>query len=76
MHKRKPGERIHLTITIPYGFPIFLCQKEGRTTQTLPRLSIPQRLDDQEPYPLGPLPLISELTDKLAGAKYFTKIDV
>ena len=31
-----------LTIAIPYGFPILLCQKKGRTTQTLPRLSIPQ----------------------------------
>ena len=51
MDKKKPGEGIHLTIAIPYGLPILLCQKKGWTTKALPGLSIPQQLDDQECLP-------------------------
>ncbi len=40
---------------------------------TRTRLSQTQRDDNQEPLPL---PLISELMDKLRGTKYFSKLDV
>ena len=72
MVERKPGERIHPTIAITNGLPIFLCEKERQKTQTLSRLPISQWLDHQKCIPT----LISELIDKLAGAKYFTKLDV
>ena len=36
----KPGERIHKTISITNGFPIFLCQQERWKTSTLSGLSV------------------------------------
>ncbi len=63
-----------MTIEVAHGFTLFLCQKEGWQTATSPGLSQAQRDDDQELLP--PLPLISELMDKLRGAKYFSKLDV
>ena len=46
--RQEPGERIHLTISIPYGFSLLLCQKERWEITTLPRLLILKWLDHQK----------------------------
>jgi Reverse transcriptase (RNA-dependent DNA polymerase) len=55
------------------GLSISLRFQKGRQTSTMSGLSVFKRLDSQNSYPL---PLISEIMDKLKGAKYFTKLDV
>ena len=47
MVERKPGERIHPTIAITNGLPIFLCKEERQKTQALSGLPISQWLDHQ-----------------------------
>ena len=51
MDKGKPGKRVHSPLSIPYGLPILHCQKEGRKTQTMPRLLIPKRMDSEKRLP-------------------------
>ena len=51
----------------------FLCQKERWQTSALSGLPIFEWMDNQNAYPL---PLISEIMDKLKGAKCFTKLNV
>jgi len=57
----------------PYGFTIFLCQKERRIATPYSRLPKVKQRHNQKRYPL---PLISELIDKLGNAKIFSKMDV
>ena len=46
--KGQPRQRIHSTIEIPYGITFLFRYQERRKTTTLPRLSIPKRLDNQK----------------------------
>ena len=47
-HQREFEERIHLTIKISHGFPLFLYFKERWMTTTNSRLPISQPMDSQE----------------------------
>src|ERR1700678_1760005 len=48
IHKGESRERLYLTLPIPHGITFLLCQKERRKTQTMPRLSIFERLYRQK----------------------------
>ena len=73
MDEGKPGQMIYSTITIFNGISIFLRKKERWKLRPCQDY---QYLNDWTIKNAYPLPLISELTDKLAGTKYFTKLDV
>jgi transposase InsO family protein len=58
----------------PYASPIFFVKK--KETGSLRPVQDYRKLNDSTIKNRYPLPLISELIDQLAGAKYFTKLDV
>ena len=71
--KGKLGQRLHLTITITNGIPIFFVdRKDGK----LRPCQDYQYINEHTIKNAYPLPLISELLDKLKGAQRFTKLDV
>src|ERR1700723_1704939 len=46
--KGTSGQGVYQTVTIPNGIAFLLCQKERWKASTLPRLQIPERLDNQK----------------------------
>jgi hypothetical protein len=71
--KGKPRKRIYSAISIANGLSIFFCfQKDGKLWPCQDY----RYLNDWTVKNSYPLPLISEIMDKLKGAKYFTKLDV
>src|ERR1700677_4100660 len=70
--KGKLGQRIHSTIPITHGLPFLLLRQDGK----LRPCQDYRYLNDHTIKNAYPLPLISELLNKLKGVKYFTKLDV
>jgi Reverse transcriptase (RNA-dependent DNA polymerase) len=69
----KLGQRIYQTIAITYGITfLFVKKKDGK----LRPCQDYQYLNDWTVKNAYPLPLISEIMDKIKGAKFFTKFDV
>src|SRR5258707_14880171 len=75
MVKGTAQEKIYCPIEVTTSIRILLCWKERkqRSPQTVPRLSIPNEWTVKNGYPL---PLVSDLMNKIKGAKYFTKLDL
>ncbi len=57
----------------PFASPFFFVKKKDRTLRPVQDYRKLNKMTIKNRYPL---PLISELIDKLRGAKYFTKLDV
>ncbi len=62
-----------MTIQIPHGFTLLLCQKKDGKLWPVQDYHKLDKMTIKNRYLL---PLISELMDKLQDAKYFSKLDV
>jgi hypothetical protein len=72
--KRNMEKGLHLTIPIPNGVIIFLRRQKGWKLR--PFQDYRWYLNEHTIKNANPLPLISELLDKIKGAHRFTKLDV
>src|SRR5699024_3395887 len=65
--------------TSPYGFPVVLAQKRDEVTgeKTESRMCIDYRkLNEITESEYFPMPVISDISDRLLHARYFTTLDI
>ena len=69
----EPREGLHSKIQVSTSLAIFLCHQEGWESATCSRYRALNEGTIKNAYPL---PLISDIIDRLKGATIFTKLDV